>query len=99
MPIGEFGGAPPLVAEGSPVLTTPMYWMYEMGQASLNPARAITDATKLLFQNPLNPWARTEVGKLPRAERRGDCMFQRNNGDAIERSGHTRFSSELSLRA
>src|SRR6188472_1762710 len=63
MPIGEFGGAPPLVAEGSPVLTTPMYWMYEMGQASLNPARAITDATKLLIQNPLNPWARTEVGK------------------------------------
>jgi poly(3-hydroxybutyrate) depolymerase len=63
MPIGEFGGAPPLAAEGSPVLTTPMYWMYEMGQASLNPARAVTDATKLLFQNPLNPWARTEVGK------------------------------------
>src|SRR3954449_3551261 len=63
MPIGEFGGAPPLAAEGSPVLTTPMYWMYEMAQASLNPARAVTDATKLLFQNPLNPWARTEVGK------------------------------------
>ena len=37
MPIGEFGGAPPLVAEGSPALTTPMYWMYEMAQASLNP--------------------------------------------------------------
>ena len=43
MPIGEFGGAPPLVAEGSPALTTPMYWMYEMGHASLNPARAVTD--------------------------------------------------------
>ncbi|MFK4679114.1 polyhydroxyalkanoate depolymerase [Bradyrhizobium diazoefficiens] len=63
MPIGEFGGAPPLAAEGSPVLTTPMYWMYEMAHASLNPARAVTDATKFLFQNPLNPWARTEVGK------------------------------------
>src|SRR5216683_1728583 len=63
MPIGEFGGAPPLVAEGSPALTTPMYWMYEMGQASLNPVRAVTDATKILFQNPLNPWSRTEVGK------------------------------------
>ena len=45
MPIGEFGGAPPLVAEGSPALTTPMYWMYEMAQASLNPARAVTDAS------------------------------------------------------
>src|ERR1700691_63311 len=63
MPIGEFGGAPPLVAEGSPALTTPMYWMYEMAQASLNPARAVSDATKLLFQNPLNPWSRTEFGK------------------------------------
>ena len=63
MPIGEFGGAPPLAGEGSPALTTPMYWMYEMGQASLNPARAVTDATKILFQNPLNPWAHTEFGK------------------------------------
>ena len=63
MPIGEFGGAPPLVAEGSPALTTPMYWMYEMGHASLNPARAVTDATKILFQNPLNPWSHTEFGK------------------------------------
>src|ERR1700753_2248687 len=63
MPIGEFGGAPPLVAEGSPALTTPMYWMYEMGQASLNPARAVTDANKLLFQIPLNPWSHTECGK------------------------------------
>ena len=63
MPIGEFGGAPPLVAEGSPALTTPMYWMYEMAQASLNPARAVTDATKILFQNPLNPLSHTEFGK------------------------------------
>src|SRR5881227_2847157 len=63
MPIGEFGGAPPLVAEGSPALTTPMYWMYEMAHASLNPARAVTDATKILFQNPLNPWSHTELGK------------------------------------
>src|SRR6202020_745522 len=63
MAIGEFGKAPPLVAEGSPALTTPMYWMYEMAQASLNPARAVTDATKILFQNPLNPWAHTQAGK------------------------------------
>jgi poly(3-hydroxybutyrate) depolymerase len=63
MPIGEFGGAPAAAAEGAPVLTTPMYWMYEMGQASLNPLRAMTDATKLLFQNPLNPMSHTEFGK------------------------------------
>src|SRR4029453_9969150 len=63
MPIGEFGGAPPLVAEGSPALTTPMYWMYEMGPASPNPAGAGTAATKILFQNPLNPWSHTDLGK------------------------------------
>ncbi len=63
MPIGEFGRPPALPTEVSPALTTPMYWMYEMGQASLNPARAFSDATKLVFQNPLNPFASTELGK------------------------------------
>lgn len=63
MPIGEFGRPPALPLEGSPALTTPLYWMYEMGQASLNPARAVADATRILFQNPLNPWAHTEIGK------------------------------------
>ena len=63
MPIGEFGGAPGPVAEGTPVLTTPLYWMYEMGHAALNPGRAVADATRLLFQNPMNPFAQTEFGK------------------------------------
>src|SRR5258707_6625487 len=63
MPIGEFGRPPALPGEGSAALTRPMYWMSEMGQASLNPARAVTDATKILFQNPLNPLSHTEFGK------------------------------------
>jgi len=63
MPIGEFGGAPGPVTEGVPVLTTPLYWMYEMGHAALNPGRAVADATRLLFQNPMNPLAQTEFGK------------------------------------
>lgn len=63
MPIGEFGRPPALPAEVSPALTTPMYWMHEMAYASLNPARAVTDATKYLFQNPLNPWSHTDFGK------------------------------------
>ncbi|MDB5568461.1 MAG: polyhydroxyalkanoate depolymerase, intracellular [Tardiphaga sp.] len=63
MPIGEFGRPPALPSEVSPALTTPMYWMYEMAYASLNPARAVTDATKMLFQNPLNPLSHTEFGK------------------------------------
>src|SRR5260370_1856016 len=63
MPIGEFGGAPPLAAEGSPALTTPMYWMYELAHASLNPGPAVTHATKILFPNPLNPGTHTQFSK------------------------------------
>jgi poly(3-hydroxybutyrate) depolymerase len=40
-----------------------MYWMYEMGQASLNPVRAFADMTKLWFENPLNLLSNTDVGK------------------------------------
>ena len=63
MAIGEFGGAPALPVQGGSAMMTPLYWMYEMGQASLNPARAITDATKILLENPLNPWSHTQLGK------------------------------------
>jgi poly(3-hydroxybutyrate) depolymerase len=63
MPIGEFGRPPVLPGEVSPAMTTPMYWMHEMFYASLHPARAVTDATKILFKNPLNPWAHTDFGK------------------------------------
>src|SRR6202165_5111413 len=63
MPIGEFGGSPPLVAGGSAARTTQMYWVYKRAHPSLNPARAVTDATKILFQNPLNPWSHTKLGK------------------------------------
>jgi poly(3-hydroxybutyrate) depolymerase len=51
-----------------------MYWMYEMAYASLSPARAMTDATKMLFQNPLNPFAQTEFGKSVTA---GCELFER----------------------
>jgi len=63
MPIGEFGRPPALTPETSPALTTPMYWMYEMAHASLGPARALTDATRMMLQNPLNPFSRTEFAK------------------------------------
>ena len=39
------------------------YHMYEMAHAALVPARAMTDATKLVFQNPINPWSHTSVGR------------------------------------
>jgi poly(3-hydroxybutyrate) depolymerase len=63
MPIGEFDGAATLPGDNGLLLSTPMYWLYEMGQASLSPARAMADATKLFFKNPANPFAHTTYGK------------------------------------
>ena len=63
MPIGEFGGAAALPGDGSPFLTAPMYWLYEMGQAALTPARAFADAGRIFLKNPANPFAHTTAGK------------------------------------
>jgi poly(3-hydroxybutyrate) depolymerase len=64
MPIGEFGRPPQLPEDaGGPVLSTPLYWFYEWGQAALNPSRALADATRLYFKNPLNPFSQTDFGK------------------------------------
>ncbi len=63
MPIGEFDGAATLPGDSGMLLSTPMYWIYEMGQAALNPARAVADATKLFFKNPANPFTHTTYGK------------------------------------
>ena len=60
MAIGEFGGAPP---SGGPALLNGLYWLYEMGHAALHPSRALADATRLYFKNPLNPFAHTTFGK------------------------------------
>jgi poly(3-hydroxybutyrate) depolymerase len=63
MAIGEFGEVPRLPGEGGLLMAAPMCWFYEMSHAALNPSRAFADATRLLFENPLNPLARTIVGK------------------------------------
>jgi poly(3-hydroxybutyrate) depolymerase len=75
MPIGEFGGAPQLSGGGGPMLSTGLYWLYEMGQAALNPTRALADVTRLYFKNPLNPLAHTVVGKSIAA---GAEVFERS---------------------
>jgi poly(3-hydroxybutyrate) depolymerase len=62
MPIGVFGETPELPGGGT-LLSSPLYWMYEWGHAALTPSRAIADATKLYFKNPLNPLAQTTFGK------------------------------------
>jgi poly(3-hydroxybutyrate) depolymerase len=63
MAIGEFGGAPEVPVEGGFVLSSPMYWLYEMSHAALNPSRALADATKLFYKNPVNPLSHTTFGK------------------------------------
>ena len=64
MAIGEFGGAPVVRrASNGALLSTPLYWFYEMSQAALNPSRAWADATRLFFKNPLNPLSFTTFGK------------------------------------
>ena len=63
MPIGEFDGAATLPGDTGVLYSSPMYWLYEMGHAALDPARAMADATRLLFKNPANPLAHTTYGK------------------------------------
>ena len=62
MAIGEFGGAPAVPA-GGVLATTPLYWLYEMSHAALNPARAWADAVRLSLKNPINPLYHTTFGK------------------------------------
>src|SRR6516164_4240394 len=63
MAIGEFGGAPAALGGDGPMLAAPFYWLYEMSQASLNPSRALADATRLYFKSPVNPLSFTTFGK------------------------------------
>jgi poly(3-hydroxybutyrate) depolymerase len=63
MAIGEFGGAPAVPGDTSVLVSTPLYWFYEMSHAALNPSRAWADATRLFFKNPGNPLAYTTFGK------------------------------------
>ena len=39
------------------------YHMYEMAHAALVPARAATDAAKIMLQSPMNPWTHTAIGR------------------------------------
>ena len=63
MAIGEFGGAPAAMGDNASMYAAPAYWLYEMSQAALGPARAYADATRLFYKNPVNPLAHTAFGK------------------------------------
>src|SRR3989440_5304517 len=72
MAIGEFGGAP---GDSGPMYAAPAYWLYEMSQAALNPARAWADAARLFFKNPANPLSYTVYGRTLSA---GIELFERS---------------------
>ena len=63
MAIGEFVGAAAAPPESGLMLSTPMYWFYEMNHAALNPSRALAEATRLFYKNPANPLSYTQFGK------------------------------------
>jgi poly(3-hydroxybutyrate) depolymerase len=90
MPIGEFGGAPSLPGNGTPLSTTPLYWMYEWAHAALHPSRAVADATRLYFKNPLNPLSHTQFGKTVAA---GAEIYER----AIRRYAKPEWQIESTL--
>jgi poly(3-hydroxybutyrate) depolymerase len=41
----------------------PFYHLYEMTHAALSPSRALADATRLYYRNPVNPFSHTEFGR------------------------------------
>jgi len=75
MAIGEFGGVPAVAVATGPMYAAPAYWLYEMSQAALNPARAWADAARLFFKNPANPLSYTVYGRTLSA---GMELFERS---------------------
>ncbi|WP_029351420.1 polyhydroxyalkanoate depolymerase, partial [Bosea sp. 117] len=61
--VGDEDDLPSPAVEAVSALSRPLYWMFEMGQAALNPYRALADAGRLYYRNPVNPLAHTDFGK------------------------------------
>ncbi len=83
MAIGVFGdvpdaneavASPEVTLEAASVLTRPMYWMFELGHAALDPLRIMADAGRLFYRNPANPLSHTGFGKTMSASLE---MFER----------------------
>lgn len=90
MAIGEFGGAVKQPAATGTNFSAPLYWMYEMAHAALNPSRAMADASRMFFKNPMNPAAHTTMGKSMAA---GLELFER----ATRRYGKPEWGIETTL--
>ncbi len=66
------------------------YQWYELTHAALSPARAVADATRLLYRNPLNPLSHTTAGRGIAA---GCELFER----VTRRYGKPEFGIETTL--
>ncbi len=61
--IGEFAGEVAAPPESGLMVSTPLYWFYEMIHAALSPTRAWAEATRLFYKNPVNPLSHAPFGK------------------------------------
>jgi len=72
MAIGVFGEVPDAdemarvpqpTFQAVSAFSKPLYWMFEMGHAALDPLRFMADAGRLYYRNPVNPLSHTNFGK------------------------------------
>ena len=84
MAIGEFGGAAALPATDSFIPSTPMYWLYELGHAALNPSRVAADATKLFKHMKVDIKAKLLI-VMPK---QGAVMSPRSLWEAVDKAGY-----------
>ncbi len=68
----------------------PYYHWYEMTHAALSPARAMADAARLYYKNPLNPFTHTSMGRSMAAAME---MFER----VTRRYGKPEFGLDTTL--
>jgi poly(3-hydroxybutyrate) depolymerase len=70
------------------------YQIYEMAHLALTPARAMSDATRVMFKSPLNPWTHTHVGKNLAASAELFERVTRRYGKPVFDFGHTTINGK-----
>ena len=91
--LGNSAARPPCRAAA--LLSTPLYWLYEMSHAALNPSRAVADATRLLFQESAQSALLHHLRKIGRRRRRS-CSSARRAATAARSGGSPRRWSAAS---
>ena len=73
MAIGEFDGAATLPGDSGTLLATPMYWLYEMGHAALNPVARLRRRHQAVLQKSGQS---ARAHRLRQVGRRGDGIVR-----------------------